>query len=207
MENVREKILDVSRELFLAQGYKKTTTRQILARAGIKNGTLYHFFRSKDHILLHLAANLFDEASAIVEALAGKDPVLQYTIAMNLEFYAIEKHERLAEMFYEAYRSWTVLEFLVQKGAQRNRLLFEALNPGFTDQDYYVRTMAIKSSIYGFIADRYHKGSISYQDKTSAILELTLSLFNVPAQDLKKAIKKADDILEKETIVISGFSI
>ncbi len=209
MENVREKILDVSRELFLAQGYQKTTTRQILAKAGIKNGTLYHFFKNKEQIFMYLAAGLFDEASRVVDELAGKDnsPVLKYAIAMILEFYAVEKHERLAELFYEAYKSWTVLAFLTQKGTRKNKMLFESFNPGFTDQDYYVRTMAIKSCISGFIAERYQKGEISYQDKATTILELSLSLFNVPKTDIKTTIKKSNDIIKKKKIIISGFKI
>ena len=209
MDNVREKILDVSRGLFLAQGYKKTTTRQILAEAGIKNGTLYHFFKNKEQIFMNLAAGIFEDASRVVEDLAGKDKsfVLQYAIGLNLEFFAVEKHERLAELFYEAYKSWTVLEFLTQQGAQKNKLLFEAYNPDFTDQDYYVRTMAIKSCIYGFIADRYHKGRISYLEKTATILELSLSLFNAPKTDIKKALKKSNDIIKKKKIVIFGFEI
>jgi AcrR family transcriptional regulator len=209
MVNVREKILDVSRELFLAQGFQKTTTRQILAKAGIKNGTLYHFFQNKEQIFMHLAAGLFDEASRVVENLAGKNNsfVLKYAIGLNLEFFAVEKHERLAELFYEAYKSWTVLAFLTQKGAQRHKLLFESYNPDFTDEDYYVRTLAIKSCIYGFIADRYHKGRISYQDMTATILELSLSLFNVPKTDIKASLKKSNDIIRNKEIVISGFKI
>jgi AcrR family transcriptional regulator len=209
MDNVRKKILDVSRELFLAQGYQKTTTRQILAGAGIKNGSLYHFFKNKEYIFLHLASDLFDEALQVVEELTenDKNPVLKYALAFELELYAVEKHERLAELFYEAYKSWSVLEFLAHKGAQRNRLHFEHLNPDFTDRDYYVRSLAIASCIYSFIADRYHKGGISYPDKIATLLELALSLFNAPKTDIKKVIKKSEDIIKKKKIVIFGFEI
>lgn len=209
MYSAREKILDVSRELFLSQGYHKTTTRQILARAGIKNGTLYHFFKNKEQIFLYLASDLFNEATQKVEDLVGKDksPVLKYALGLLVEFYAVEKYERLAELFNEAYKSWAVLDFLTHKGVEKYKLLFDSFNPDFTDKDYYVRAMAIKSCISGFITDSYHKGSISYQDKTAIILELILSLFNAPKTDIKNIIETSCDIIKKNNIVISGFKI
>lgn len=35
-------------ELFYVQGYDKTTTRQIIQKAGILNGSLYHSFTNKE---------------------------------------------------------------------------------------------------------------------------------------------------------------
>jgi AcrR family transcriptional regulator len=209
MGDIKKKVLDVSRELFLLQGYQKTTTRQILAKAGIKNSSLYHFFKSKEHIFLHLASEVYEDMERGVDVLMGrgKNLVLKWALAFNLEFYAVEKHERLTELIYEAYRSSTILNLLAQKGAESFKRDFEWLNPDFTDQDYFVRSMAVKSCVFGFISDQYHKGNISYHDKIATILELTLSLFNAPKKDIKKALKKSSDIIKKNKIVISGFSI
>jgi AcrR family transcriptional regulator len=209
MDNVKEKILNVSRELFLSQGFKKTTTRQILAKANIKNGSLYHFFKNKEDVFTHLALNTFDEGERVAEQLAKKDmsPVLKYAITLNMELYSVEKHDRLAELYYEAYSSWALFETLARKGAERNKLFFKSYNPEFTDQDYYIRTIAIKGCIYGFIAERYFKGEVSYQYKIETLLEMSLSLFNVPKSEIKIALKKSCDIVKKNKIVVSGFKI
>jgi len=181
MDNVKEKILNVSSELFLSQGFKKTTTRQILAKANIKNGSLYHFFKNKEDVFRHLAIDTFDEGERVAEKLAKKDmsPVLKYAIVLNMELYSVEKHDRVAELYYEAYSSWAVFETLARKGAQRNKLFFNMYNPEFTDQDYYIRTVAIKGCIYSFIAERYHKREVPYQTKIETLLEISLSLFNI----------------------------
>ena len=50
--NIKNKIIEVSRRLFVNQGYQKTTIRQIIEEAGINTGTLYHFFRDKEDIFL-----------------------------------------------------------------------------------------------------------------------------------------------------------
>jgi len=209
MDNVKEKILNVSSELFLSQGFKKTTTRQILAKANIKNGSLYHFFKNKEDVFMHLALNTFDEGERVAEELAKKDmsPVLKYAITLNMELYSVEKHDRLAELYYEAYSSWTILETLGRKGAQRNKLFFKIYNPEFTDQDYYIRTIAIKGCIYAFIAERFFKGEVPYQYKIETLIEMALSLFNVPMSEIKTATEKSCDIVKKNKIVVSGFKI
>jgi DNA-binding transcriptional regulator YbjK len=209
MENVKEKILNVSSDLFLKQGYKNTTTRQIIAEAGIQNGSLYHFFKNKEGIFAHLASNLFDEGAQMAEKLAKNNisPALKYAITLTMELYAVEKDDRLAELFYEMYKSWTVFEMLARKGSERNKSLFKIYNPELTDSDYYKKTIAIKGCIYGFLAERFYGGNISFQDKTVTLLEMSLSLFNVPMSEIKNAIQKSYNIIKKNKIMIHGFEI
>ena len=47
----KNEILDVAEELFVTQGYDKTSTNDILERVGIARGTLYYHFKSKEDIL------------------------------------------------------------------------------------------------------------------------------------------------------------
>ena len=48
----RERLVHTARELFLAQGYGATGLAQILREAGANSGSLYHFFRSKEELLI-----------------------------------------------------------------------------------------------------------------------------------------------------------
>jgi TetR/AcrR family transcriptional regulator, transcriptional repressor for nem operon len=48
----RERLLETARELFHAQGYAATGLAQILKEAGVRSGSLYHFFESKEDLLL-----------------------------------------------------------------------------------------------------------------------------------------------------------
>ncbi|WP_306215779.1 TetR/AcrR family transcriptional regulator [Actinoplanes sp. RD1] len=50
----RERILDAAAELFAAQGFAATSTRDIAERAGIKQPSLYAHFRLKSEILREL---------------------------------------------------------------------------------------------------------------------------------------------------------
>lgn len=66
----RTQILDIARELFVTRGYHYTSTDDILARAGIAKGTLYHHFASKEEILRALVLRTCDDLAARAEAAA-----------------------------------------------------------------------------------------------------------------------------------------
>jgi AcrR family transcriptional regulator len=56
--STRERILDVALELFLEQGYEKTSLREIADRLGVTKAALYYHFASKEDILLELHLRL-----------------------------------------------------------------------------------------------------------------------------------------------------
>lgn len=47
----REDVLRAAEVLFSKQGYQETSTRQIAAESGLKSGSIYHHFKSKEEIL------------------------------------------------------------------------------------------------------------------------------------------------------------
>ncbi|HUF97790.1 MAG TPA: TetR/AcrR family transcriptional regulator [Ilumatobacter sp.] len=68
----RERILDVAAAAFLAHGYEAASLRHIAEAAGMKAGSLYYHFASKDDLLTEILRRgiavmnvAFDEADAI----------------------------------------------------------------------------------------------------------------------------------------------
>lgn len=49
--STREKIIEAARELFFDQGYASTGLAQIVSKAGVKTGSLYYFFPTKEDLL------------------------------------------------------------------------------------------------------------------------------------------------------------
>ena len=74
-EEIRKRILAVSGELFLKQGYKKTSIRKIIDESGITIGSLYHFFKNKDDLLFHLAVDGFKDFVKISDNICGEKVV------------------------------------------------------------------------------------------------------------------------------------
>ena len=52
MNLTRDKLIEVARKLFWEQGYTQTGVAQILKAAEVNSGSLYHFFPTKEDLLL-----------------------------------------------------------------------------------------------------------------------------------------------------------
>src|SRR5437764_7383183 len=52
-EQTKEKILAAALELFRAKGLDGTTTKEISKKAGIAEGTLFNYFRTKEELALY----------------------------------------------------------------------------------------------------------------------------------------------------------
>jgi AcrR family transcriptional regulator len=65
----RERILDISLELFSAQGYDKTSLRQIAERLGFTKAAIYYHFSSKGDILMALHMRLHEFGREALNAL------------------------------------------------------------------------------------------------------------------------------------------
>jgi AcrR family transcriptional regulator len=74
-QTVRKQVLAAAVDLFAASGYDGTSVQQIVERAGVTKGALYHYFTAKEDILLEIYTTVFDEQMA----------ALDHIIAMNRE--------------------------------------------------------------------------------------------------------------------------
>jgi AcrR family transcriptional regulator len=50
--STRDRLVEAAMELFYLQGYEATSIAEILERADVNSGSLYHFFRGKEDLLL-----------------------------------------------------------------------------------------------------------------------------------------------------------
>lgn len=71
--NTRSVILERARELFLSQGYHKTTMRRIADVAGISTGPLYFYFRNKAEVFFHICNEAFDYLIEDFRRIASED--------------------------------------------------------------------------------------------------------------------------------------
>jgi AcrR family transcriptional regulator len=68
----RQRILHVAHQLFAAQGFDATTTREIARAAGLASGTLFNYFPSKEAVVACLAAESLEKSYGDFER--ARDP-------------------------------------------------------------------------------------------------------------------------------------
>ncbi len=72
-EEVRRRLLDAARTCLERNGYRDITTRELLAEAGLSNGTLYKYFPTKHLLYEALAAEVVADDLARLAAEAEED--------------------------------------------------------------------------------------------------------------------------------------
>ncbi|MGV9802731.1 TetR/AcrR family transcriptional regulator [Mycobacterium sp. NPDC003449] len=74
--SARDEILDAAGELFTTLGYTGTSTRMIADSVGIRQASLYHYFKTKDDILCALLSQTVTPTLSYIPSLLGAEPAL-----------------------------------------------------------------------------------------------------------------------------------
>src|ERR1051326_5387858 len=65
-DSIRKRIVRAALDLFQTKGFDSTTTKAIARKAGIAEGTVFNYFRTKEDIALHFFEQEVDQAIASV---------------------------------------------------------------------------------------------------------------------------------------------
>lgn len=97
----REQILASALKLFVARGLPATKASDIAAEAGISQGLVYHYFRSKDDIYVELIRMAFEGMNEAVRALESQagSPREKIAGAIGELLQRLESREDFAQYF------------------------------------------------------------------------------------------------------------
>ncbi len=119
----RGQIIEVAADLFDKRGYHETTMQAIADRTGIRKPSLYHYFRSKDELLVELHENLMTVViSRHVDRheAARLGPRAELRAMMRDVIGLMDSHPGHLRIFFESYRELP-LEARTSVAAQRSR--------------------------------------------------------------------------------------
>ena len=91
----RDEILDAAGELFTTLGYTNTSTRTIAEAVGIRQASLYHYFKTKDDILCALLSLTVTPTLTVIDTLVGAEPAM--SAAEHLHALALFDGRQLLE--------------------------------------------------------------------------------------------------------------
>lgn len=140
--STRNRLIEAARNLFLRQGYAATGIAQILREADAKSGSLYHFFPTKEDLLLAVLAwyreNLYaavlqpvwerihDPVERVFGVLDGYRQMLLFTecgVGCPIGNLALEVSDALPaarEMIAENFENWRkAVRFALEDGRDR----------------------------------------------------------------------------------------
>lgn len=132
----RRQILNAAASLLRSRGYQATTTRAIAQVVGIKAGTIYHYFPSKDAIV----AAVVDEGvrvvhDAVVGALAALPPEAtphqRLTLAVKQHLLSSLEH---GDYTSASIRAFAFLPTAVRRGCRLERRRYEEVWRGLVEE-------------------------------------------------------------------------
>jgi AcrR family transcriptional regulator len=126
----RQKLLDAARQVFLEEGFQKSTISQIIKRANTGYGTAYVHFTGKDDLLIVLMEDVMAAFYSIAELPffpASKEEAERMILNQTTSFLKMAESERkMLQVFAEAIgvssaarQKWTeIREKFIQRIAQ-----------------------------------------------------------------------------------------
>ena len=104
--NSEQAIMEAAEELFLENGYSKTTTTMIAARAGVTHAMLHYYFRTKEHIFIKVVDKYMDELLDSFQPLMRKQTPFWETLetGISAHFDFLLKHPSLPAFLYDTIR-------------------------------------------------------------------------------------------------------
>src|SRR5260370_11672182 len=99
-EGKRERILDAAVKVFAAEGFYNAKVSQIAQAAGVADGTIYLYFKSKDDLLINLFEDRMERVNAnLREAISTASSAvdrLRRIVKLHLEL--VEQNRDMAEV-------------------------------------------------------------------------------------------------------------
>lgn len=142
LQEKREAVADAAFELFLKEGFHRTTTRDIARRAGVSAGAPFTYFRDKEDILLYIISKEQDRAEEqLVEALSrqiaeatrtGADPEEVLATVLTTFLRAIDTMRRFILLAYQETKSLNTdaRQPLIERERRLQAIIGEAIQYG-----------------------------------------------------------------------------
>src|SRR5690348_3647600 len=115
---VQERLLAAASRLFAERGFALTSVQEIVERAGVTKGAMYHYYASKDDLLQQTYTRLLDVQSSRLEAIAGTD----LPVRTRLRAAAADVVVSTLENLDDAMVSWRSMHMLPQERLAQVRL-------------------------------------------------------------------------------------
>jgi len=134
---MKNTILQKGKELFLKEGFEKTSVQKIIDEIGIAKGTFYHYFNSKDEFLDEIIKDIYnkiyDELASEIDSYEGNAiEKLNQLFVFNKkivrkhrgEFLDLKKEanmkfrEKMREIIIEKYRP--IADCIIKQGIEEN---------------------------------------------------------------------------------------
>lgn len=152
--DVRRDLVEAALELFYERGFEATGVQDIVQRAGCTKGALYHYFRSKDELLLHIHNDWW--APLLTQGRTIRDESISATAALTAVFHHLMQEVKTRR----AHFTVAFLETRVDRnqypeasapGEEWRAILAEIIDRGRRNGEFRPDLRSTKVIVYGLV--------------------------------------------------------
>lgn len=186
----KRRILSVCVRLFLEQGYKNTTVRQIVAEADTSASSFQNIFGSKDGVLIDLVESMFGSQFSMARGIANSDlsPIYIYAAETAIQLALTEMNENLREIYIEAYSLPRTLEYIYLHTTYELKQIFETYCPEYSDSDFYEMEIGSAGIMRNYMAKKCDI-HFSLSRKIECFLMAAMRVYKVPENEIGEVIR------------------
>ncbi|MBA4493089.1 TetR/AcrR family transcriptional regulator [Paenactinomyces guangxiensis] len=182
----KNKLIDAALLVFAKKGYSATTTKDIAREAGVTDGLIYHYFKSKEDLLWAVIDKhtLNHELSKIAADAGTNEPVETILIRMIHSLFDLlhEKAGLIVMFFGESQRNAAVRERLAQLIQQGTQIFYQLLSERMDAQELYlkiaIRNLLTSLVMYFLTDDRYNNDVNQRKEYIKTTVHQFLKMFN-----------------------------
>ncbi|HJC10113.1 TetR/AcrR family transcriptional regulator [Blautia sp. An81] len=203
IDSKKEEILQIARELFLTQGYTKTSIRQIASKVHISVGLTAYHFKSKREMAVEIVRRIFHRLAGYTKMYVNRHetPVLYSATLICLNYTALSQTPYRS--FYEdILREDILLDVLIETGVETYICIRDKYCPWMSDEE------TEKMGWYGnYVSASMERSLVLYQGMKpliegtipEIILKASLGMwhFKGDVQVIEEAGRKGREIVEK----------
>lgn len=209
-EIARNDIMRISLELFLTKGYDKTTTRDIITKAGILNGSLYNRFRNKEEILICIVNKATEEMLRETADILKHDSDVMVAAAFPgaVELYVSSRWDSVAKLIYEVHCKWDAIQMytdLFQRWFDEfmSKYGYKAAQPNRVD----MILASLIGSLGNMVGCYAHGVGISFEEAVKHYISIVSVTLHIPVLNLDEIVGKLKTILSSKDMMFMGYQI
>ena len=183
-------IIGTATELFLENGFSKTTAAAICKKANIGTGNLTRHFPTKEHILNELVTVMCDFQWQMMEDATdeGKSSMLAYCLELTTMAAVAEENEPMRDFFLSAYSHPMTLDTIRKNDTDKIKRVFGEYCKDWTERQFIEAEDVISGVEYAALMATEHSADLP--TRIAGSLNAILSIFGIPEELRKTKVAK-----------------
>ncbi len=182
----KDEFLLAALELFYTKGYEKTTIRDIIGELGVSSGAFYHYFQSKEDVIIALAQYYAATAAKIIAEISERSD-LSVVEKMNNIFESINEYKIRERFSHSKFKASLESEVNLRL---RHKIV------------YYMKQDVLE--LYQALIDKgYEEGSLGDPVDSRAMAEFfldTILALNYTVHKLEKGLERGEEKVNHQEI-------